>query len=767
MTNPNDVIQSKHFDSLAAATAANINVLKSAASTVEGAMWFDTVNDLPVIKFFHDGKEFSFTQNSAPVTNATLTGNSFTVDDKTFALTGFKDDLIFHDGKFFAADDNNHLSPLGYVTAVFDNGVAINYKFHFISFDALVSNLQTGDTVAVIQLGGESVTCSLSFHDSLTSHSDKPDKFYEYSADDVGTPSYRIEVGTQDEHLRKISDNTYTYAQGLSGLTFFLSNSDNFEFEAGAVSVSTVQDDGYYDFEATIGSSFNNSAGISFFKYNADGNELRYENGKLLAFDSDGNSLSTASTGIAEIELRINSWSDIFDFDNLDNYKSLIDVYLRKDDFAGSDADSIDVKVTFAGDSDFISKDKAASLTTADSTGSLTTYNYTAFEVTEGFYTGTGTVPTGHFKHEQKDKGHLYYRTKRYTKGGDSFSVTGLTAGLSVVDDVIYLGDSAVGSITADVTNRYARLVTISDMAAVDTSKLGEGDSITLIDNDTGHDGYFYRLAFTDNLTDYTNRTDYSPAKFEDGTSENDGEYTFTGAIYDDYIEFNQIYPKHLTIAGTSTATSTAVLHKASDASGFVISGLSTGLGDLGTDSLGNIFSNVTVDSGNVTLSNNKIGYIQNKTVYLRDDALSAGSDVSLSSNTGNYNLSLLGNDWLAKSTSCDSFSDNGDGSYTYSANDSTLGFIVAPDRQSLQYNSLNLNGKSFTVSGLRPNLGTLSPVDLINQQHVTSGEFQTQDGEIICRLLNDTITIYQNAFPSLYNATITNSTENISVQLP
>ena len=73
MNNPNDIVQGKHLDSLAAAfsgaignigggssaTSGNI-ILGTTPSTVEGAMWFIPYGSKPILHLRHNGKNYSY-----------------------------------------------------------------------------------------------------------------------------------------------------------------------------------------------------------------------------------------------------------------------------------------------------------------------------------------------------------------------------------------------------------------------------------------------------------------------------------------------------------------------------------------------------------------------------------------------------------------------------------------------------------------------------------------------------------------------------------
>ena len=54
MTNPNDVAQIKHLDSL----ASHVNVLGSASSTVDGGLWYELSDGSPILKLYLDGSVY-------------------------------------------------------------------------------------------------------------------------------------------------------------------------------------------------------------------------------------------------------------------------------------------------------------------------------------------------------------------------------------------------------------------------------------------------------------------------------------------------------------------------------------------------------------------------------------------------------------------------------------------------------------------------------------------------------------------------------------
>ena len=116
--------------------------LSTVPSSVEGSMWFETVNDSPVIKFFHDSKEFSFAQNYSLATDATISGNVISIGDKSFTVSGLADNLTLFGGKFYLPSDTNHQNPLGDIVTYFDNGVLTSFCITFRSFAVLSSRAE-------------------------------------------------------------------------------------------------------------------------------------------------------------------------------------------------------------------------------------------------------------------------------------------------------------------------------------------------------------------------------------------------------------------------------------------------------------------------------------------------------------------------------------------------------------------------------------------------------------------------------------------------
>lgn len=137
MNNPNDVAQIKHLDSL----ASHVNVLGSASSTVDGGLWFEVVDGLPIVKMNHGGS--TFTLDTRPADDA-LIGNKLYLGGHIFKLTGFVDGLTFSDNNFYVADN-----LVGSVS---------NFAFQFT--DAATLSVAEGGTTAITQLDTDVVDFS-------------------------------------------------------------------------------------------------------------------------------------------------------------------------------------------------------------------------------------------------------------------------------------------------------------------------------------------------------------------------------------------------------------------------------------------------------------------------------------------------------------------------------------------------------------------------------------------------------------------------------
>ena len=141
MNNPNDAVQLKHLDSL----ASHVNVLGSASSPVDGGLWYDVVDDVPVVKIVHHGCTVLLNRAGS---GASIDGDIVSIGGYQFKLTGFAAGLQLVNNKFFAADDINCTTPLGSVETVFQDGKLITCNFN-VTDAAAFGTLENGDTISV------------------------------------------------------------------------------------------------------------------------------------------------------------------------------------------------------------------------------------------------------------------------------------------------------------------------------------------------------------------------------------------------------------------------------------------------------------------------------------------------------------------------------------------------------------------------------------------------------------------------------------------
>ena len=589
MNNPNAIVQAKHLDSLAASFSGALSntggspvassgvVLSTSSSTVEGAMWFEVSGDAPVIKFMRDGKEFTFSQNSTPVTAATFSDGTVTIGDKTFTLIGFRSDLAIFDGKFYTTADTNHQNPLGDITACFNGGIAQRFVFTFNSIDAVDSTLTLGATVTVRQTAGANCDYSLNFAQGGVP-SPVSIEWHEWTdADEDDAAVYYVRLRGQAYVQRTSADaNTYVYTPALGSNddddTVFESRDEEYilRFISGAVSGTLDNSDPSYP--ETVG-SFSSTAPFELKLYNLDGDEIKLDGNNFpYVYDTSGNVIPNAHTGINSIELVITSASAFVGgttsltaaINGIDS--SRIKLHLEGTGWTGdpNKPDKIKSKVTFAGSGFTIADDK---FDTFERAATADAYIYAFSTHTKGFY----HVDCFGYEHYW-----LRYNTQDYI--GDYFTITGLVGGLYIGkqhprydnDYELRLGNSVVGWV--HIASYYIGF-NIIDISAIDTAKIGDGGKIVLTNTHTLNVTKRYgTLSFNIDtrkkyLTNYTLRDGYNPnATFEDLDG---GSYKYTSPTIPEYVE------SPVVTGSGATAVYTATYHAAKSSS-FTVSGLNS-----------------------------------------------------------------------------------------------------------------------------------------------------------------------------------------------
>lgn len=117
-------------------------ILDTVSSTVDGGLWYEVTDGLPVVKMNHEGGEFLI--DTRPAEDA-LIGDKLFLDGHIFKFTGFADGLTFSGNNFYAAD-----------TVV---GSVSNYAFQFT--DAVALSVADGGTISITQLDTDTVVYSL------------------------------------------------------------------------------------------------------------------------------------------------------------------------------------------------------------------------------------------------------------------------------------------------------------------------------------------------------------------------------------------------------------------------------------------------------------------------------------------------------------------------------------------------------------------------------------------------------------------------------
>lgn len=130
------------------ATTADV-VIGSVSSTVDGGLWYETMDELPTLKMSCGGADFFVKFQSV---RDGFFGNKLFINGHKFQFTGFAD-LILHNNNFYAATDTNHTTPLGSITVT-------DGKYRFVFTDETALDVDC-DTFAITQTDDDRVTYSL------------------------------------------------------------------------------------------------------------------------------------------------------------------------------------------------------------------------------------------------------------------------------------------------------------------------------------------------------------------------------------------------------------------------------------------------------------------------------------------------------------------------------------------------------------------------------------------------------------------------------
>lgn len=690
-------------------------ILGTESSTVDGGLWFEVVDGLPVVKMNHGGDEFLIDTKPA---EDTLIGNKLFLAGHEFNLTGFADGLTFSDNNFYSGGDS---TPIGSVS---------NYQFVFT--DAAALSAADGDTISIAQLDTDAVNLSLDLDNLNTiptpwNFAKSTSKISTYTA---GTSNY----------IRK-NDAEYSFVASPTQHTLA------FEFAVSLYPDKTLAQDyvtekGY----GVTGSSWRRA--LTNLQFPAE-----YVTGVTIVEKYDNNNITGFDVTINDAELIQYSSGDWSYFDA--SAESSLKVNINFADDLG-----VDIATIKDGHLDEL----------MDEDGNFTGYTFTAPKYISGFEC-TQTTETDSESNPVTKYSFLYFENTHFSwrYAGCSCTIEGLAQGLTIVPFVDstyrckFYKDRTVddnGNVTAEGTQVGGTIydperIIITDIAALkDFDENTTEFTVTVAETQSDPNRIAFFAPFMNNAMLFPNEEDTAEGFTLSSTTEGDttiNTYTYhTGKIAKHFAATVTEATTNGQISSSTYVPETTVGYAAADGK-LILSG--DGLrncGELLLDDNDYIYymddeDKIVVgefDGEHVTLNHRAFdNTLSTATINIITTVSTTPIDFTFAlatdADTAAISRTFANETFTTGSTA---------GTYIYTATGSTAGWNVSADGS--QIASWELNGKTFTIENLRTDLGDLG--------FDSQGYIHATNGSTIGRMGGNVIKLYDTAVHKLATPILT-----------